>query len=149
MHRIIKTAALLLIGLLLGTAGSALADQSKDFGDFVVHYNALSTDFLNPTTAKAYDIKRSKNRAMLTVTVLKKNMGLAGQPVKASVNARAVNLNHQVKSLKMREIVDAGAIYYIADFRVANRETLDFTIEATPQGGTPKTVTFRQQFFTN
>ena len=55
MHRTIKTATLLLISLFLGATGSALAEQSKDFGDFVVHYNALSTDFLNPATAKAYD----------------------------------------------------------------------------------------------
>lgn len=138
----------LLFALLPIGAGTALAENSKDFGEYVVHYNALGTDFLSPDVAKHYGVTRSKNRGMLNVTVLKKSMGLAGQPVKASVSARATNLNGQTKSLQIREIDEQSAIYYIAEFPVVNQETLDFTVEVTPAGDTPKVVTFRQQFFT-
>jgi len=141
--------SILLLGLLALGSGSALAENAMDFGDYVVHYNALGTDFLSPDVAKHYGITRSKNRAMINVSVMKKAMGLAGQPVKATVTARATNLNGQTKSLEVREIDEQTAIYYIAEFPVVNQETLDFTVEVTPAGETPKTVTFRQQFFTD
>ncbi len=134
--------------LILLTAGTAWAEQSKDIGDYVVHYNALSTQFLSPQVAKAYGVKRSQNRAMLTVSILKKTKEPVGEPSKAEVNSRAVNLTKQVKNLKMREVIDAGAIYYIADFGITNKETLDFTINVKPEGGSQEVITFRQQFFT-
>lgn len=144
----LRNVSVVLTLILLTAATTARAEQSKDVGDYVVHYNALSTQFLSPQVAKAYGIKRSQNRAMLTVSVLKKTQEPVGEPTKAEVNARAVNLTKQVKNLKMREVVDAGAIYYIADFGVANKETLDFTVNVKPEGGPKEIITFRQQFFT-
>ena len=134
--------------LLLG-ANLAVAGQSADLGDVVVHYNATPTDFFDPKVTKTLGIKRSKSRALLTVSVLKKHMGLSTEPMKASVEASAVNLNNQIKELTVREITEGGAVYYIAEFQVTNRETLDFSIDVTPVGGTQKTVKFRQQFFTD
>jgi hypothetical protein len=133
--------------LLAGLANTALAEKSKDIGDFVVHYNALTTDFLSPETARAYDIQRSANRAMVTISVLKRNMGVPNKPVKAEIEIRATNLNQQVKPMQVREIVDQGAIYYIAEFKITDGETVDFNVEVVPEGGPRGTVTFRQQFF--
>ncbi|MCH6550353.1 MAG: DUF4426 domain-containing protein, partial [Proteobacteria bacterium] len=42
-----------------------------DIGDHIVHFSAQSTDQLEPDVARAYGIVRSKNRVMLTVSVLK------------------------------------------------------------------------------
>ncbi|MEN8129589.1 MAG: DUF4426 domain-containing protein [Pseudomonadota bacterium] len=137
-----------LLAILLATS-DAMADQFKDIGDAVVHYNAVTTDFFDPHIAKLYGIKRSKNRALLTITVLKKRMGLASQPIKANIQATAVNLSNQITDLKMREIADGGAIYYIAEFPVANKETFDFTVNVKPEVGRENTVKFRKQFFTN
>jgi hypothetical protein len=131
------------------TAGRALAAQFKDIGDAVIHYNTVTTDFFDPHIAKLYGIKRSKNRALLTVTVLKKHMGLASLPVKADIQATAVNLSNQITDLKMREITDGGAIYYIAEFPVSNKETFDFTLNIKIENGESHTVKFRNQFFTN
>lgn len=135
--------------LLVLFASTLQAEQATDLGDAVVHYNAVRTDFFDPQIAKAYGIKRSKNRALLTITVLKKRMGLAAQPAKAQVSAKAVNLSNQVKNLHMREITEGGAIYYIAEFPITHKETLDFTVQVTPEGGTPQTVHFRQRFVTD
>lgn len=135
--------------LLVFWAASAQADQSQTFGDYVVHYNAFTTDNLQPETAKAYDITRSKNRAMLNIVVLEKVMGNPGRPVTAKVDARAYNLSAQERSIDIREVQDGTAIYYIGDFRVSDKETLQFTIEVTPSGSAaPHTIKFRQQFFT-
>ena len=150
MKKINYVLCLLLVStsLFLG-ASPAIADQSADLGDVVVHYNATTTDFFDPKVTKSLGIKRSKNRALLTVSVLKKHMGLTTEPMKASVEASAVNLNNQIKKLTIREIIEGGAIYYIAEFPVTNRESLDFSIDVTPAGGAQKTVKFRQQFFTD
>ena len=48
-------------------AEPALATH-KDYGDYVLHFNAITTDQLQPEVARAYDIVRSKSQAMLNVT---------------------------------------------------------------------------------
>ncbi len=128
---------------------TAFAERSESFGDFEVHYNALTTDLIDPSVARAYGIIRSKNRALINVAVLRRVMGVATQPVKARVEAQAVNLNSQLKSVEMRELNDAGAIYYIGEMPVDHNETLEFTIEVTPEGeSSAHTTSFKQQFYT-
>jgi copper chaperone CopZ len=136
--------------LLLITSYSAQAENSIDFGDYVVHYNAFTADTLSPQIAKAYDITRSKSRGVVNIAVLKKVPGTTGQSVTAKVAASAVNLTGQLKSFDLREIREDGAIYYIGEFRVTNQETLDFKVRLQPKGsGKGLTARFRQQFFTN
>lgn len=134
--------------LTLSCAG-AMAEQSSTFGDYAVHYSAFTTDILTPEVAKAYGISRSKSRALLNISVLKKIMGTTGQPVRARVQASATNLSSQLRQLSVRELNDGGAIYYLAETAVADGETLKFSITVTPEGSTATTtVTFDQQFFT-
>ncbi|MEJ2297702.1 MAG: DUF4426 domain-containing protein, partial [Woeseiaceae bacterium] len=45
-------------------------DTSADIGDYVVHFSAQTTDQLSPEIARAYNILRSKNRAMLNVSII-------------------------------------------------------------------------------
>jgi hypothetical protein len=131
------------------TMQAAVAERSESFGDYEVHYNALTTDLIDPSVARAYGIIRSKNRALINVAVLRRVMGVATQPVTATVKTRAVNLNSQLKSVEMRELNDAGAIYYIGEMPVDHNETLEFTIEVTPEGeASAHTTSFKQQFYT-
>jgi hypothetical protein len=128
---------------------SLWAEQSKTFSDYVVYYNAFSTDMLQPPVAKQYGIKRSKNRAMFNISVQKKIMNTAGQPVAAKITGHAINLNAQTKTLKPRKIVEGTAIYYIGELPVTHREVLDFEFNITPEGEKiPFSLKFRQQFFT-
>jgi len=69
MRRLLKLAAV----LLLFPCHLALAQQSQDFGEYVVHYNALNTNLITPQVAQAYGIRRSSSRALLNITVLKKD----------------------------------------------------------------------------
>jgi hypothetical protein len=142
---------LLLTFLLLAVfSGSALAQQSQDFGNFVVHYNALNTNLIPPQVAQGYGIKRSSSRALLNVTILKKVMDTPGTPVPALVAARATNLTGQMRELEMRELKDSeGAIYYIAEFPVHNLETIRFGVSVAIEGeDEPLMVRFTQQFYT-
>ena len=128
---------------------SASAENSQDFGEYVVHFNALATDLLPPKVAKEYGITRSQNRAMLNVAVLKKVLGTTGQPVEAHVESSATNLTGQTKNFKMREIREGTAIYYIGEISVSNEETLNFDLKVKPEGSDDEyTVRFRQDFFT-
>lgn len=129
---------------------SSQAEQFQDFGDYVVHFNAIPTSFLNPEVAKNYRITRSKHRAMLNITVLRKVMGTAGTPVRAKVSATATNLSDQMKDMNLKEINEGAAIYYVGQVRITNGETLNFDIQATPDGeDKPLEIRFRQRFFTD
>lgn len=130
-------------------AQAAVADNSKKFGDYTVYYNAFTSDSLQPAMAKAYNITRSKNRGLLSISILKKSLSPLGTPVKASVKASATNLTGQLKSISIREVEDGNSVYYLSEFHVSHQEVLDFILNIVPAGtDTPLTVKFRQQFYT-
>ena len=121
--------------------------SSVDIGDHTVHFSALATDQLPPEVARAYNILRSKNRAMLNVSVLSEADGKA---VTAVVTVKTVNLTGQLKNVTMRQIDEGDAIYYIGEVPVANQETLIFDISVTPEGtDVASAVRFKRQFFTD
>lgn len=133
-----------------GPAAEPREATSKDFGNYVVHFNAISTDHLQPEVARTYNIARSKNRAMLNVSVIKKVEGTTGQSVSADMAITANNLTGQVKNLTVRKIQEGDAIYYIGDVPIANAETLIFNLNVKPEGGTDThAVRFSRQFFSD
>jgi hypothetical protein len=139
-----------LVGLALLLPFSVNAENSKDFGDFVIHYNAMATDMVPPEVARKYHITRSQNRGMINITVLKKVLSSPGQPVHARVEVNARNLAGQGRTIRMREIREGNAIYYLGEFGVANEETLNFDVRARPQGSQETVeVSFSQDFYTN
>ena len=142
--------SLLFLAGMLAASTNTEAQQSQDFGDYVVHYNALNTNFIPPQVAQGYGIKRSSSRALLNITILKKVMDNPGTPVNAVVTASGTNLTGQRREIEIREIKDAeGAIYYIGEFPVHNLETYNFTVEVQAEGeDEPLVVKFRQQFYT-
>jgi len=118
-----------------------------DIGDYVVHYSAQLTDQLPPEVARAYNIVRSKNRAMLNVSVLEEG---TNKPATATITVQTVNLTGQLKNVNMRAIHEQEAIYYIGETPVANQETLIFDISVQPDGvAEPVDVRFKRQFFTD
>ena len=120
---------------------------SKDIGDYVVHFSAQSTDQLPPEVARAYNIIRSKNRAMLNVSIIEEGSNKA---VSGDVTVKTVNLTGQLKNVIMRKIQEQDAIYYIGETPVANRETLIFDISVLPEGAeNTSDVRFKRQFYSD
>ncbi|HNP64179.1 MAG TPA: DUF4426 domain-containing protein [Woeseiaceae bacterium] len=123
---------------------------SADIGNHIVHFSAQTTDHLPPAIAREYNIVRSKNRAMLNVSVLRKSDNV---PVTADVTVNTVNLTGQLKNVTMRKIEEPGdtlAIYYIGDTTVANREVLNFEISIRPDGEDELSkVRFQREFFSD
>ena len=146
MKILIKT--LVLLAAL--TSLPAFAQQAQEFGDYIVHYNTLSSSLITPEVAKAYGIRRSDSRALMNISVLKNAEGQTAKAVKAKVTASGRNLTGQTRNVEMREIDDGdGAIYYIGELSVRNMETFDFTVVVLVEGQSePFNVKFRQQFYT-
>ena len=146
MRHLVKTLMLTLYALVL-VPTLAQAESFKEFGEYRVHYNAFTADMLPPEMARSYDIQRSGYRAVLNVTVQRQTAD-GYVPVAADIGASATNLNAQMRRLEPREIREDQAIYYIADFEVANEEVLDFDLRVRPKGEDRTFgIRFRQQFF--
>lgn len=122
----------------------------ETFGDHVVHFNAQSTTMLPAEVARVFGIRRSGNRAMLNITVLRRSDSNDDMPVTAVVEVDAMNLLQQEKDISMRELREGDAIYYIGELTVANEEIVTFNIRVKPEGvDAPHVFTFRQQFYTD
>ncbi len=144
-----KTLLPFLFAVLVTLSGAASAENSQDFGDYVVHFNALNTNYLPPSVTREYGLKRSKNRGMINVAVLRKVMGTAGKPVVAEITASATNLAGQKRDITLREVREGNAIYYIGDFPISHEETLRFTLHVKPGDNVDAhEVKFSHQFFT-
>ena len=134
--------------LLMGLPVTVSAERSQDFGDYVVHFNALGTRLLPPEVTSAYNIQRSPYQGLLNVAVLRRVLGTTGEPVIAEVSGTITNLTGQQSRVSPREIREGTAIYYIDTFRINHEDMLDFDLSVRPQGETqPLQVRFRQQFF--
>ena len=134
---------------MLAVTGGVRAEQSQVFGDYTVHYNAFTTDVLQPDMAKHYKITRSKNRALVNISVLQKGSSGQAVPVKAQVTGNATNLTGQLREMEFREISEENAVYYIAIMHVADKETLDFAVNVkVDKQAKPLGVKFRKQFYT-
>ena len=91
-------------------------ENSKEFGDYVIHYNAFRSDTISPEVAKQYGLTRANNRVLINIAVLKKVMNTTGKPTSSKVSGHASNLTGQLKNLEFKEITEGTAIYYVLIF---------------------------------
>lgn len=129
-----------------------LAENSTRVDGYTIHHNALTTDVLTPAIASRYNIQRSKSRALINISIIKdpkERIGL-GQAISAKIQLKAKNLVGQTRDIPLREIREAEAIYYIADFSIADQEILRFDLEAVPNDSSyPIQAQFQQKFYTD
>jgi hypothetical protein len=122
--------------------------SSKEFGEYVLHFNSMRTDRLQPEVASMYNIRRSGNRVLLIVSIIKKSDDPQGVSVAGEVTAAVRNLLGQPKIVQIRQINDEGVYYYVADVGITDKELLYFDVAATPAGETTDlAVRFSRQFF--
>lgn len=131
------------------TSFSSIAENSRQFGDYLIHFNAFRSDTISAEVAKQHGLARASNRVLVNITVLKELMGATGQPVNAKVTGHASNLTGQLKTLEFKEIKEGNAIYYLADTKITDGEFLKFDINVVPEGVTrPMRLHFNKRFFT-
>ncbi len=124
-------------------------ENAREYGDYVVHYNAFRSDTISPDIAKQYKLPRANNRVLINIAVLKKVMNTTGKPTASKIEGHASNLTGQYKQLDFREIREGTAIYYLADVKVSDGELLKFDLKITPEGeSSAMRLRFDKRFFT-
>ncbi len=116
------------LALLLATflmQATASAEEKTQLGSWDVHHIVLATSFLTPQIAKANSIVRSKFNSFVNISVLDSDDKKAQN---VSVTGTARNLLGNTKKLSFKKVVDGEAIYYLAVFSHANKESFRFEI---------------------
>ena len=150
MHTLINNLfKLLFISAFSLASLNSYAENSKEFGDYVIHYNAFRSDTISPDVAKQYGLTRASNRILINIAVLKKVLNTTGKPTSSKVTGHASNLTGQLKNLEFKEITEGNAIYYLASTKISDGEFLKFDIKIIPDGETRAArLRFDKRFFT-
>ena len=99
-----------LSAILLIACTTVVGATEKKFGDYTIHYSAFKSDFLSASMAKAYGITRSKNRAVLNITVTKNGLKGLSEPIEANISSKVFNVYQQTKSVDLRKVVGHGSV---------------------------------------
>lgn len=141
------TAILFAFGVQIFNSGNAIANEHT-VGEFTVHYSLVNSSMLEPKVATQYGIKRSKNIALLNISIIKKSDEEMGTPVIANVFGNGKNLIGQLKELAFKEVKEENAIYYLATFAIRHGERLSFDLQVQPEKqGKLIPIKFKQEVF--
>ncbi|TNJ21434.1 hypothetical protein CF111_13385 [Aeromonas sobria] len=118
------------------------AEQMKELGPWLVHYNAFNSSFLTPEVAKAYGLERSRYNAIINIAVQDKQK--VAQAV--GITGEAKNLTGTIRTLSFQEVKEGNAIYYLATLPYRNEDTYLFTLKIMGDGQ-QQNLTFQQTFY--
>jgi len=141
MYSRFRTLVFLLFGSLFVL--SAQAEQKAVFSDYEVHYILLPTTFLKADIADRYNLRRSKDRALVNVSVLDRQ----GTPVQADVRGSSENLLGQRQNLTFDEVIEGEAIYYLALLRYADEEFQRVALNVVLPNGELAEIKFQQKMY--
>jgi hypothetical protein len=136
-------AFLCLMAMTLLFPQAARAEQKQQLGPFEAHYVVVNTTFFKEEVAARYGVVRGRDRALVNVSFLDES----GTPVPVELSGTVKNLLSQVESLQFREVREGPAIYYLAEIRHTDRETLRFRIQVVTPDGVARELAFQQQMF--
>jgi hypothetical protein len=123
----------------------ASAENMKKLGSMDIHYMAIGSTFFTPEIAKVYGITRSRYNGLINISVLDNTK--ADTPAKTvSITGKAKNNLGQFKTIEFTEVKEGDAIYYLAQIKYSNEETIHFTL-AINDGKEQQTLKFSQQFY--
>ncbi|HIG42195.1 MAG: DUF4426 domain-containing protein [bacterium] len=94
---------------------------------FDIHYTTLNSMLIPNEVALAHGIVRSKRRIITNIAVRK-----GDRSVTAKLSGTAVNLLSQLSRMEFSEVTEAGAIYYLSNQLVDERDRLVFNIDIQP-----------------
>jgi hypothetical protein len=129
-------------------------ETSKTFGNYEVLYTVIPSTTLRPDMAAEYRIVRAKDQALVNISVRKHLPD--GTDIAQPVTLKGTYSNLiQPRELEFREVREQGAIYYLAQLRFTDHETLRFDLKVAPvmpEGeaapvGAPYSVSFTRKFY--
>jgi hypothetical protein len=120
----------------------------RDFGNFQLHYNAIRSTEIAPEIASRYGIRRSPQRVLINVALLRERPDGTTIPVDAEVTVGARTLTGQVRRVSMRRVVEEPSIYFLGEAEISGNEIVVFDIDARPlEGGVAYEAQFKREFF--
>jgi len=125
------------------TSFSAMAEQSKQAGNYSVHYVAFASTFLSADMASKYGVVRGRNRALINISVLDKD----NKPVRAKLRGTVKNLPGQILRLEFDEVREGDAVYYLAQTRFSDQELMRFDINFVGPDGVSNNIKFEQKLY--
>ncbi len=134
MRRFVSLVFCLLLAL------PAVAERKQTFGELDVHYSLFNSSFLQPDVAAAAGLTRSKTVGVLNIAALRDGKGQA-----AKVSGTLKNLLGQTSELKFKQVLESGAVYYLAEFPLRQREMLTFSIQVQLGDAAPHTRTINHE----
>ncbi len=140
---------LLAAGLML-LAGTAVAQQYEQVGDYQIHYSAVNTSFLPEEVAREHGIQRSQAMALLNVSVLEEREDGTTRALPVSVNGTVGGLSSSDArtSLSFRTLRGGDAPSQVAVFRIQDDEAMRFDLEVLhDRNEDPARISFIQRFY--
>ncbi len=134
---------LLLAALLAAQAQAADPYSTKDIELSCV---AVPTTELTSEAAKSFNVERSPDRGLLTVTLIRKGRNGKADTVGGQIYAGAINLSNNLSNIPIREVHDGNSVYYLGEFLVSAPDTLRFLVNANVLGKTMKSE-FTREFY--
>jgi hypothetical protein len=124
--------ALMLFLLLVPRHGRG--QSAQDFGDYVVHYSAITSQQLPQQAAAQYGIARSDSRGLLNIAVEAKRTDAA--MVRAAISATVSDLTGHSEPVRFHETNENGAFDYLGEFQLNGSGSYLFTVNVTRPGAT-------------
>ena len=94
---------------------------------FEIHYTTFNSTLIPSDVAEAHGIIRSKRRIITNVTIRRQD-----KAIRARVRGTTRNLLSQLFIMEFEEVSETGAIYYLANQIIDDRDTLMFSIDIKP-----------------
>lgn len=108
-----------------------LAQNSKTFGDYEVHYTVLNSTFIDPDIASRYGIVRGADRALINIAVRKQLPKGESTAQAVEISGSSSDLIHLLP-LEFKEHREGDTIYYIAELKIRDKEMRSFNIKIKP-----------------
>lgn len=99
---------------------------------YTFQYNAFDSLTLPPEMSQRYHFKRSKESAIVNITVIDNRSKIRYKGVKASISGKMQNLIGQHRKLEFKEIHEDQAYYYIAQVPIEHNDVVHIIIQAQP-----------------
>ncbi|MEC9416065.1 MAG: DUF4426 domain-containing protein [Pseudomonadota bacterium] len=148
----IKQVSILLITLLCAcNSGEKDIPQAPNaqnnvfhIGEYTVYLNTSYTKDISNDIAIKYGIKKSDNRIMLNVSILKNQ---SRKSAEGAITIDVTNLLGQKKAVKEMKVVENDSVSYAFFSDISNQETLIYNLSISPEENYSKKIQYTNKFF--
>ena len=119
-----------------------------DIGSHIVHFSAQSTDLLPKEVARAYDIIRSKNRAMLNVSIIEKDSNKSKEFLDKFADVYRFLLKSKGSELTsvQQELEFLGSYMYLINTRFGDNVSWNLDLSCSPEDSFIPPLTLQMLF---